>query len=235
VLKKDFTYKNIDGEEVTETWYFNLSTAELAKMHLTADGDIVAHLQGIIASQDGKKIIDAFEDVIRRSVGKRGGIDGKSFVKSPDIAADFMGSEAYSDFFVTLVTDAHAAAEFINGVMPGDLAEKAKAIQAANLPAPGTTITDAVWTADVEPTQQPLTVDAFSMDELLEMSREDLDLLNAGKMFHKPGVERPLEDYDRAELLGMSDEKFAQLVGTDSKKWSKEILAIAMMRRTRNK
>lgn len=234
MLKKDFTYKNIDGEEVTETWYFNLSTAELTKMHLTADGDIVAHLQGIIASQDGKKIIEAFEDVIRRSVGKRGGTDGKSFVKSPDIAADFMGSEAYSDFFITLVTDAHAAAEFINGVMPGDLAEKAKAIQAANLPAP---VAEAQWTIGVEPNDkaQAMTVDMFSMDELLEMSREDLDLLSEGKMFHKPGAKRNLEDYTRDELLGMSDEKFAELVGTDSKKWSREILAIAMKRRVRNK
>lgn len=234
MLKKDFTYKNIDGEEVTETWYFNLSTAELAKMHLTADGDIVAHLKNVVASKNGKTIIAAFEDVIRRSVGRRGGPDGKSFVKSPAIADEFMGSEAYSDFFITLVTDAHAAAEFINGVMPGDLAEKARAIQDANLPDPRVAIENGSLIQEV-PQRQPLTVDAFSMDELLEMSREDLDLLNGGKLFDKPGAERPLEDYDRSELLGMSDEKFTRLVGTDSKKWPKEVLAIAMMRRTRKK
>lgn len=227
MLKKDFTYKDLDGDTVTKTWYFNLSTAELAKMHLTADGDIVAKLQNVVASKDGKAIIDAFEDIIRRSVGKRGS-DGKSFVKSTDIAEEFMGSEAYSDFFVQLVTNAEAAAEFINGVMPADLAAKAQLLQDQR-----TLIDDGIPAEIVDPGRQPMTVDNFSMEELLEMSREDLDRLNAGKMYDKPGAKTKLEDFSRQELLDMSDEKFERLVGKDQKKWSKDVLVIAMMRRTR--
>jgi hypothetical protein len=227
VLKKEFTYSDIDGNPITKTWYFNLSTAELAKMHLTSDGDLVSMLQGVIESKDGKKIIETFEDIIRRSVGTRGA-DGKSFVKSSAIAEEFMGSDAYSDFFVELITNATAAAEFINGIMPADLVEKAKQIQDQRV-----LIDNGIPPEVVDPTRQPMTVDNFSMDELLEMSREDLDRLNAGKMYDKPGAKTRLEDFDRQELLDMSDEKFHRIVGKDQKKWSKDVLVIAMMRRAR--
>jgi hypothetical protein len=226
VLKKTITYQNFDGDVVNEDWYFNLSIAELAKMHLIANGDMVKRLQSIVASGDGEKIIAAFEDIISKSVGKRSD-DGKRFLKSPEITAEFMGSEAYSTFFVELVTNANAAAEFINAVMPGDLAEQAAALQKANQPSLEST-------PDIPP-RTPLTPDDFSWEEMLAMSETDLRLLEVGQMFDKPGSIRPVSEYTREELLGMSDNKFAMVAGDDPKKWTKEIMVIAMKRRTRKK
>lgn len=43
-----------------------------------------------------------------------------------------MSSEAYSELFMSLVTDADAAAQFVNGIVPKGVEEDAAKIQAAN-------------------------------------------------------------------------------------------------------
>ena len=39
-------------------------------------------------------------------------------------ADDFKETEAYSQIFMELATDADAAAKFVNGIVPADLAQK---------------------------------------------------------------------------------------------------------------
>jgi hypothetical protein len=229
VLKKEFTYKDLDGNEVTETYYFNLSTAELAKMSLMHQGDIVQELQAVVDSKDGAKIIEAFENILRMSVGVRSE-DGRSFVKTPEITAAFMNSEAYGQLFMELVTKADVAAEFVVGVMPGDLAEKAAALQTAGLP-------KVVDTALPAEERKSLTFDAFTTAELEAMNMEDLTLLYEGKLYDRPKYLRGFkpEDFSNNELLHMSDEEFERVVGTDSKKWERRILVIAMQRKTQKR
>lgn len=229
MLKKEFTYKDLDGNEVTETYYFNLSTAELAKMSLMHQGDIVQELQAVVDSKDGAKIIEAFENILRMSVGVRSE-DGRSFVKTPEITAAFMNSEAYGQLFMELVTKADVAAEFVVGVMPGDLAEKAAALQTAGLP-------KVVDTALPAEERKSLTFDAFTTAELEAMNMEDLTLLYEGKLYDRPKYLRGFkpEDFSNNELLHMSDEEFERVVGTDSKKWERRILVIAMQRKTQKR
>jgi hypothetical protein len=229
VLKKEFTFKDLDGNEVTETYYFNLSTADLTKMALTHQGDIVQDLQAVVDSKNGAKIIEVFENIIRMSVGIRSD-DGRSFVKTPEITAAFMNSEAYGQLFLELVTKADVAAEFVVGVMPGDLAEKAAALQAAGLPK----MIDAELPSEE---RQPLTFHAFTAAELEAMNMHDLTLLYEGKLYDHPKYLRGFkpEDFSNNELLHMSDEEFDRIVGTDSKKWERRILVIAMQRKTQKR
>lgn len=44
--------------------------------------------------------------------------DGKRFEKSEEISKAFEQTEAYSELFMELVTDAEKAAAFINGIIP---------------------------------------------------------------------------------------------------------------------
>lgn len=44
--------------------------------------------------------------------------DGKRFVKSEELSTAFSQTEAYSQLYMELATDADKAAEFINGVIP---------------------------------------------------------------------------------------------------------------------
>ena len=51
--------------------------------------------------------------------------DGKRFMKSEEIATAFSQTEAYSILFMELATDATAAADFVNGIVPADVAKQA--------------------------------------------------------------------------------------------------------------
>lgn len=119
MLKKTITYVDYDGNQRTEDFYFNLSKAEIAEMEMTTAGGLDKVINQIIAEQDGKRIIELFKDLILRSYGKKSP-DGKRFIKSEELRDEFSQTEAYSDLFMELATDADAAAAFVNGIIPNN-------------------------------------------------------------------------------------------------------------------
>lgn len=117
MLKLTKTFTDYDGNVRTEDFYFNLSKAELMKMELGETGGLEKLLRKIIAEQDNVKIMEYFDDVISRSYGVKSP-DGREFVKSPELTKKFKETEAYSDLFMELCTDAKKAADFVNQVLP---------------------------------------------------------------------------------------------------------------------
>lgn len=117
MLKKTMTYTDYDGNERTEDFYFNLSKAEVTEMEMSHDGGLVKLIEKIVAEQDVKRIIEIFKDLILRSYGEKSA-DGKRFVKSQELRDSFAQTEAYSDLFMELATDAEAASAFVNGILP---------------------------------------------------------------------------------------------------------------------
>lgn len=128
MLKKSITYVNFNDEEVTEDFYFNLSKAELVKMEVSRDGGLKDHLERIVATNNGKEIIAEMEKIVQAAYGVKSP-DGKKFIKTPELWEEFKSSEAYSVFFMELVTQADTAAEFINSVIPRDLQEQVSKAQ----------------------------------------------------------------------------------------------------------
>ena len=78
---KKMTYTDYDGNERTETFYFNLTKAELTEMELSSEGGLSKMIQRIIDSQDSTRIITIFKDIILRSYGEKSP-DGKRFIKN---------------------------------------------------------------------------------------------------------------------------------------------------------
>lgn len=117
MLKKTITYTDYDGNERTEDFYFNLTKAECTELELSAEGGLTKMLQKIVAERDGKRIVEAFKDLILRAYGQKS-LDGRRFVKSPELREEFSQTEAYSQLFMELSTDADAAAAFANGIIP---------------------------------------------------------------------------------------------------------------------
>lgn len=125
MLKKTLTFEDFNGEEIAEDFYFHLSKAELIKMELSEKGGLTEAFKEIVETNDGSRIMDIFENLILSSYGKKSE-DGRRFIKNDDIRDSFAQSEAYSVLFMELVTDAKAAADFFNGIIPSGLAEEAK-------------------------------------------------------------------------------------------------------------
>jgi hypothetical protein len=132
VLKKTIEYEDFNGEKVKEDFFFHLSKAELIELEMSHKGGLSESLQRIIDAEDGKAIITEFKNIILTSYGKRSD-SGKRFVKNQQLRDEFESTEAYSTLFVELLTDTDAAIEFINGVIPQDMAEEAAKLAAVDL------------------------------------------------------------------------------------------------------
>ena len=126
MIKKTITYTDYDGNERTETFFFNLNKAELIEFNYFVDGGMERFLQRIVKNEDTKGMIDLFKELIRRSYGEKSE-DGLRFIKVRDghnLVDDFMQTEAYSELFVEITSDEKKASEFINGIIPHKVAEE---------------------------------------------------------------------------------------------------------------
>ena len=117
MLKKVITYEDFDGNKRTDTCWFNLTKAECMEMELIATGGMQKMIQQIIDEQDSKRLVAIFKEIILKSYGEKSA-DGRYFKKSKEISENFAATGAYSELFMELATNADAASEFINGVIP---------------------------------------------------------------------------------------------------------------------
>ncbi len=117
MLKKTITYEDYDGNKRTEDFYFNLSKAEILEMEMGVSGGMTQMLDRIVAEQDSEKIIKTFKEIILKAYGEKSP-DGKRFIKSEELSTAFSQTEAFSQLFMELATDADAAAKFVNGIIP---------------------------------------------------------------------------------------------------------------------
>lgn len=129
MIKKTITYTDYDGNVRTEDKYFNLSKPELIEMQTSESGGLEKKIEKITQEQDVAKIIELMKEIIQKSYGVKSD-DGKRFIKNQEILDEFMQSEAYSELFMELATNANAASDFINGILPKGLVEEAKKIEA---------------------------------------------------------------------------------------------------------
>lgn len=127
MLKKTITYTDFNGVERTEDFYFNLSRAELTEMELVKKGGMAAYLKTVIQSDDNRQIMDVFNTLLKASYGVRSE-DGRSFIKTEEAWQIFKGSSAFDVLFMSFFENGTVAADFMNGIVPAELAEQAGSI-----------------------------------------------------------------------------------------------------------
>ena len=138
MLKKSIKYTDYNGVEREEDFLFNLSKAELMEMEMGTTGGLAESIQKIIDAQDAPAIIKVFKDIILKAYGEKSA-DGKRFIKVSDngtpLSIGFSQTEAYSQLFMELATNADEAAKFIRGIIPNDIdisEEELKKLQEQN-------------------------------------------------------------------------------------------------------
>ena len=120
MLKKTIEYTDYNDVKRKEDFYFNLTKAEIMEMELSTTGGLAEMIQKIIDTQDTPQIIKLFKDLVLKAYGEKSA-DSKRFIKNNDIRDGFAQTEAYSELFMELATDANAAASFVNAIVPKDL------------------------------------------------------------------------------------------------------------------
>ena len=143
MLKKTITYTDFNGTERTEDFYFNLLKNEALDIAFDLPDDVTASIDGDLddvtekaasrlVDKLGNKGIKGFiENLIRKSYGVKSE-DGRRFIKKDELTEEFMQTPAYDAFIMELMTDDVAAANFVTGVLPADLADNASKIMAKN-------------------------------------------------------------------------------------------------------
>lgn len=132
MLVRNFKYVDYNGNEREESWAFNMSKADVIKW-LTTSGDYTLDkvLERLANERNGKKIMEIFDDLIDLSVGQVT-LDGRGFEKTEALRKDFRSTPAYDELFSEVVTDAKKAADFVNAIIPKQLADDVAKIVAEN-------------------------------------------------------------------------------------------------------
>ena len=130
--KETIVYTDYNGVERKEDFSFNFTKAELLEMELGTTGGLSEMIQKIIDTHDTPAIIKIFKEIVLKAYGQKSA-DGKRFIKTPELTTEFMQTEAYSKLFMELATNTDKAADFINKIVPQDIAQEASA--SANVPA----------------------------------------------------------------------------------------------------
>lgn len=123
--KEVIKYTDYDGNERSETFYFNLSKAEITEMELSVTGGLSESLKSIVEKKDVPNTIAVIKDLILKSYGVKSP-DGKRFIKSKELSEEFSQTEAYSELFMKMLGDSDYAVVFMNSIIPADLAKAAQ-------------------------------------------------------------------------------------------------------------
>lgn len=123
MLKKTITWEDYNGVERKEDFYFNLSKAEIMKMQFSYANGLSEALQKMIDTKNTVELAKMFEELILKAYGEKSD-DGRRFIKSKELSTAFSQTEAFSILYMELAMDDKAAAAFINGIIPSDVAKE---------------------------------------------------------------------------------------------------------------
>lgn len=143
--KKTVTYKDFDNNERTEDLYFNMTKTEMTEFALdlpdgisdTVDKDPktmdVEKAASKITSMLGKKgVFNFIKDLVLKSYGVRKD-DGRRFAKTDEngrpLYIEFAQTMAFETIMEEFRTNDIAASEFINALIPGDIANKMSVVK----------------------------------------------------------------------------------------------------------
>lgn len=140
MLKREIKYKDFNGEDQVEVAYFHLSKTEIIEMEVATKEGLQATIQRIVKTTDRNGLITEFKRIILASYGVKSD-DGRRFVKSEELRTEFSQTAAYDVLFMELATSDKLAVDFIQGILPEDMAAQLAATPPPPPPPPNVTPT----------------------------------------------------------------------------------------------
>lgn len=179
MLKKEIKFKDLDDNEVTEIWYFNLSKSELAEMALRHGGaeNLQTLLRNMIEAKDGNAIVDNFKAILLAAVGRRSE-DGRRLIKTQEVKDEFLFSGAYNELFMEVLTDTAKCVAFIQAIVPADLNDGAieQVTKEMKIDLPAQDVPQ-LSPQNLTSKDRPKTLADYTAAELLAMPADELDRL----------------------------------------------------------
>ena len=124
MIRETVSYVDYNGTPRTEDLYFNLNESEMVELEIMTPGGFGSILENAIKTNDTKLMMKIFKDLIMKSYGIKSP-DGRRFIKSAEISEEFSQTEAYNEFFMSLLTNAEKASGFVNNIFDSKMLKKA--------------------------------------------------------------------------------------------------------------
>ena len=127
MFAKKIKYEDFNGTPREETFYFNLTEAELIEMESSVDGGLAEYGRRIIECQNVPELMELFKKLILISYGEKSP-DGRRFIKEDPVrgklSLEFMQTNAFSELYMEFINNPDSGAEFFNNVIPAKLKEE---------------------------------------------------------------------------------------------------------------
>lgn len=125
MLKKKIEYTNFNRVKTTAHILFHFGVPELMAMEMVEGEAISIRLTRLSEERDGAEVNKLIREFILDAYGIKSS-DGEQFIKSPELRRQFEQSAAFEQLYLELSTDAAAASEFINAIMPAEAIKEAE-------------------------------------------------------------------------------------------------------------
>ena len=116
MIKKNITYTDFNGQERKEDFYFHMSLVERTRLDAKLNGTpLDTYAKSLAINQNVDEMVKFIEMIILDSYGIKSA-DGKTFIKSKEIRAEFENSQAYAELFEELLLKPEVAEAFAKGI-----------------------------------------------------------------------------------------------------------------------
>ena len=204
MFKKTMTFDDLEGNEVSQTFYFNYTKKEVMELlefkQLEAK---IAHLttptseSGLSEPENAKMAYDIFQELILDAYGEKGA-DNVTFVKNERTREYLKNHVAFVEIIFEFLENPELAAQFIENCLPAKIVAKAKAemekeekggksvvsndMVAASIPVPGTMAgmekSDNIANEGVK---RP-SIEGLTPADIIAMPKEEFDRLDVRRL-----------------------------------------------------
>lgn len=123
MFKHEIEYKDFNGNERKEDFYFHLSLPEVTRLEAEIGMALDKHIEILQKNNKITELLAFMEKIILNAYGQKTS-DGKSFIKNKQLRDEFEYSQAYAELFEQLIMKPDLAKKFGESVADNGKARK---------------------------------------------------------------------------------------------------------------
>ncbi len=250
MFKKSMTFDDLEGNEVTQVFYFNYNKMEIAELlefgciQKYADPNrtytplekqleiltLSPEETGLTEAENTRRAYEIFQDLILDAYGVKEA-DNVTFTKNAALREGWANHVAFVELIFEFIANPQLAATFIESCLPSKMVAAAKdQMQKDAQAGGGARLSSETITEMVEEAARRQKDPATRIEPGLEAAKEALGIEEDSpvlKLAESIADDEP--ELTPARIMSMSDEEFAKL---DIKKLDKTLLMVAFQRKT---
>lgn len=237
MFKKTMTFDDLDGNETSQTFYFNYNKKEIAELlefkNLEEKLEMLmkpVEETGLTQQENNQQAYDIFQDLILDAYGEKGA-DNVTFKKTPELRAYWESHVAFVELIFEFLENPKLAATFIESCLPPKMVAQAKEeVQRENAgKLSSETLSEMVQEA-ARRQEDPTTRIEPGLENIPEAIAPSAEMVEVAKAVADGGVpEKAIEDLTEQDILEMDEVSFKKL---DPRKFTQPQLMAAFRRKT---